>query len=419
MTKQEKLIQATIKYYRGEETGMTDKEYDALCKEFPEIDIKKYSLLINGDTVSHSLPIVDRKKETVDPTYFQNKDYAQLNNTHWVTPKFDGSSVVAYYKDGILDRIVTRGDNESGKEKTISLFNKFPLYVDKEVTAIEGEAVTSIEYGRSKANGLVNSKDKQEEVDDLLVVFPFYVHTKSDKESYEKRFKMINKPIILFDNNEPTIEVDGIKYPIDGIVCYPKGDIHESDEGIEKGIFIYKYYYIEAIKTKVVDLDWKRSQYGLYVPTVVFEPIQFGDYTVQRASSGGIMNLLNNGIGIGSDITVIQSGLTIPKIHEVLSTKDVELPKCEICGKDTQLYNNECRCINHNCDSYKTESTHFNDILDEFAISGGLKFRFDENKEYNKETEEEFWSTLEENITAKKFATCILYKKALNKRLAK
>lgn len=423
MTKQEKLellIKTSILYYRGEETGLSDKEYDNLVKQFPEINVKQYSLLVNGETVEHRFEIYDRNKETVEPSFFENKEYKELSKDYWITPKMDGSSIVGYYENGILKQIITRGDNVQGKEKTLSLFDKLPYQVDKNVTAIEGEAVTEIFYGRSKANGLINSKEMQNEVNELITIIPFYIHTKTNKETYEKRFEMIGKNIPIYNNDKPEIEIDGKIFPIDGIVCYPKGEWNEDD------IFIKKYYYIDAYKTEITDLEWNKSQYGIYVPTIVFKPVKFGEnYTVQRCSSGGIMKLMEIGLGIGAKIKVILSGLTIPKVLDVVKPNyDIDLPVCNICGKKTEIYNNECRCVNEDCEEYKTTGTKFNDILSEFKISGGLKsgnkpIKFKQNKEYNKDTCEEFWTKLEQNVTSKKFNTCILYRKQLDKRLLK
>lgn len=90
------------------------------------------------------------------------------------TPKMDGCSIVAYYKNGKLWYIASRSNDITGKCKTEYLSRFFPNTLPYEGTiALMCEAVIDLGYGldwnsRQNANGLINSKYKICDVSKLL-----------------------------------------------------------------------------------------------------------------------------------------------------------------------------------------------------------------------------------------------------------
>lgn len=100
--------------------------------------------------------------------------YVTISYDTKFTPKMDGCSIVAYYKDGNFDFIASRSNDVVGKMKSDYLEPFFPAHLNhKGNLALMCESVIDLGYGldwnsRQQANGLINSKYKLGEIAKFL-----------------------------------------------------------------------------------------------------------------------------------------------------------------------------------------------------------------------------------------------------------
>lgn len=385
------LIKAANNYYNGRDTGLTDFEYDYLMdyaknhiKGFDIFDYVQYDEGGEGD-YPHSIkiPVFEKKN------YKDFEVIPQIPDDWVLTPKNDGCSIVAYYDaEGKLLNILTRSNELSGKLQTEKLRNKVPNSVNPSIKAILFEAVVST--NRSKANGLINSKYKQDEVDALLDLRPFDCVLRDRKLGYIDRMNLIGVPYCVLtpqqarslrgQGDEPKLIDNGKEVPVDGIVVY--SSVYP-DFGM-----IYKFYTTEGVKTKVTSVNYKRSdETGLITITLGLEPVKIGPITVKNIGNAGNWSTINEKkLGVGSEVKVQLAKLTIPQIKEVLTERTEEpVPICPSCGHKLEPFQGKLICPNLDCEGWEDYFTtrYFNVLkerynkewVDEFTVNG--KFGID------------------------------------------
>lgn len=395
----ENVIKWANQFYNGLELDVDDKTYDEELEKvrslFPKFNIFDHL------TIDESQQKRRHLSKYVQPK-FKNKieEYNELIHTveledgnYLASPKFDGSSITAYYNRGKLTQILSRSDEVIGVDQTEKLRHKVPAEVNSNIVKIDFEALTSIEdfpqNSRQKSNGLINSKYLQEEVDNYLFLFPFYIEVvdgntrNEDYIEYNILAGKLNLPGFSFDPPKiikSRIDKDNTAYvasvhqfgkciskhfPIDGIVMYnPKNysDFH-----------IYKFYYIEAKDTTVTDIEWNINGNNTFIPKVIIKPVKIDGSRITKVASGGYRAMINSGIGIGSIVRVVRSGSTIPKIIKVLKTSDnYKLDfKCPYCGSGLKVIGGSHRCSNPECkyiiDLFYSE---INESLNDKDLSG-------------------------------------------------
>lgn len=375
------LIKAAKNYYSGLPTGMTDEQYDKLFyqakAEIPDFNIFDY---VNSGSdradVKHYSPFTPQEFKVAFTSPAQLLEMfskagitlgdQRLNKEEWIiTPKWDGCSIRAYYKDGKLFDIITRSDETQGKRKFDQLKNKVPNVVPSNVLTIDFEAVTSQEdYGedtRSHSNGLVNSVYKQDEVDKNLMLIPFKV-TPSDVMPYIDAMKLVFKEEdiiafgyyykVMFDFETRFLEYKGKHYPIDGYVLYSNTKTNHK---------IYKFYYNQVPSTTVTNVEWVYTPNKCWNPKVHFNPIYIDGRRCGAATSNGFARLKSLKAGVGAEITVILANSTIPQVHKVLvPSEDYNVPTtCKFCGAPLNEVMGKLRCTNPRCTELVNSTRNF------------------------------------------------------------
>ena len=138
MTTQEKLElyqQAKESYYNGQEI-MTDYEFDQLEKELGLENKSDVGARHNPSyTIKHpfvmgsisKVQIHKDKEGNIDwKKYFNEAKKYFKNNPVIITPKYDGCSFEAYFKDGQPVSVSTRGDGFWGRDISKHIYNKIP-----------------------------------------------------------------------------------------------------------------------------------------------------------------------------------------------------------------------------------------------------------------------------------------------------
>lgn len=296
-------------------------------------------------------------------------DKWKLNNIEYVvSEKLDGLSVVLFYKDGSLVKAASRGDGYKGKDITrhILHISNVPKNISiKEEVEVRGELIcpkaniqamidelkleTNKEYknGRNTIAGFLNSKNTLESVAKYAQfnAFDTTIEHTSEIDMFNKLNEIgFNTPHYFITSNKTEDELIEIttdiklnsKYECDGIIITINNPT-EQYTGFETGTINPKKsrkFKISNIKntaeTIVKDITWQVSRCGNLTPVIEIEPVNLCGATITRATGHNYKNIIDNKIGIGSQVEVIRSGDVIPYIKKVITTSDIiNLPKVE------------------------------------------------------------------------------------------
>lgn len=352
-TKEEKLKMlkhAAEAFYMNDYSNsrLQDEEYDYLEKE---LGIRGLSLLGFKESKVRTMDSKTQVKDNFDEVVKSLKGTDNL-------PKWDGCSLVAYYKYiestacSHLWKVISKS---SGHDKTKGFSKFFPDKLPGEWKYLQGEALIDLGHGfgersRQKANGLVNSKTKQKEIDKYITVMIFAGATPDKVVPGSgimlQRYDALHNYSPLYHSewakgNKYHLP-DGRSFLIDGVVAY----------GPEK-IRGYKFYFTEDAETTIRKIKWQKSSYGNYSPVAVFDQVKIEGCKIEKASLGSVDKMIKIGAGIGSKIKVVRANSTIPKISEVITkSSDYGNACCPYCGTPFDLNKSiggKVRCWNLRC----------------------------------------------------------------------
>ena len=363
-----RLLQAARTFYLNTgELFISDEEYDKLFKESGLSKSELYDKIELEQNRNHSFENVELSMPKIQ--YVENRYLPPLQDGEYDTMKFDGSSIKLIYKDGKLANILS----SSGISQLRKLENKVPRSVDPSIQMIYCEALVRVsEFGdgaRGKANGLINSKKMQWEVDRYLHLMA--VHTVGSDidilRPLESDFFHVCEKI--YDIQDRVTSNRYQDWCVDGVVRY----------GASPRIF--KLYYVESKEVTVEDIEISYTDTKTMSASLRVTPVQIDGYNVDHVSPNGMNNLFSKGLGIGSRIKIARAGQTIPKVIEVISPNyDIHI-KCE-CGEDLtsdHIVGNNLRCPNKSCITRLTEMrSEFDQWLNPVSIDIIM-----ENPKYN------------------------------------
>lgn len=347
--------------------SLTDQEYDAL-----EVELGiSGKTLIGFPEEKSALP---KKVRTMDSKTQVKTDFNEVIKgikNALKLPKWDGCSLVAYYKyrsesnESRLYKVVSKS---SGLDKTLYYSQFFPSILKGQVKYVQGEAVIDLIHGfgeksRQKANGLVNSKYKGADINKYITVKLFALCTSNAITPLIKDSLPPMKGISLSDEWDTGVvdgnvftAPDGSSFLIDGVVAY-----HAT--GAIKG---YKFYFTDSASTRIKNIKWQKSSFLCYSPVAVFDTIKIEGCNISKASMGSVSKMMKDGKGIGAEVNVIRANSTIPKILSVAKRSseygDPHCPYCDTPFDLNKLVGSKCYCWNSSCSS---ESNRMSKILKE------------------------------------------------------
>lgn len=375
MSVRQVVIRNFIKHELGEELEISNSEYDKLLEqvksEDPGFDPFEYLPTPEGSTeIEHRSGLIWLEKwspENNDIRQYWNKEDGKVK-----TPKYDGSSGVIYYSDGKLDSIASMGNKSVGINQTDKLKHLVPNEVSPEISFLRFELLVDsrkYENARGKANGLMNSKYLEDEIDSLVTLVVFQgcdiygnlIDVNRLRNIPEKYRTPKDAPYFIISPEVQDIELldergfsrivtdnYDFQFCIDGIV-YSKDSSYMDN-------WCYKYDYLLSGITTVNDIYWSETNGEGYTPVLSLEPINLDNKWMYNVSTNGVPNLLYYGCGVGSEIEVAFSKMTIPKIISVKKTTEITFPKCS-CGNQLTKDNIQgalIRCMDPEC-SHKLE----------------------------------------------------------------
>lgn len=364
-------------YFETGTSPVSDTEYDKLKteakKQFPndpyfnQVGFKTTYKTIKLPFIMGGLDKVDR--ETV-------QDWIKDQKRRIVaSEKLDGNSIGCIWKDGTLNFAAQRGTDEEGSD----ILEKAKFFVPRiPVTGIvklrgevllEGDLYKHFNFKnrRNGVAGLLRRDDvKPSDLQLLSVIFYEVIespeNTKNEIERLEyieeicklrvPRYHILNSDSKNIEDQLTTLlkeYKETADYDIDGLVL-TFNDAERENVKFPKNKKKFKVNE-EAVKCRVIDIEWQVTRTGLIKPVIIIEPTEIMGVTVQRCSGFNLEFMQVNGIGIDSLIGVVRSGDVIPYVTEVFERAErVTYPHlCPSCKRHTIIKSKELICDNNQC----------------------------------------------------------------------
>lgn len=287
------------------------------------------------------------------------------------TPKLDG---FAAFDDG--EKLYTRGDGIRGRD--ISFVFERGLQVGKSNIRgqEQGEIVISKSYFEANlAEHFENSRNIQASI----------IAEKNIDERVQKAIDdgaAVFYPFIELDNWEGTIEalkadfetitdsvLNGCDYDVDGVILECKNDAIKDNMGATRKFHRWQIALKsndEKAEVKVLEVIPQTSRNGKLTPVLRLEPTRLSGAEISRVTAHHYGMVRDRGIGAGTVIELVRSGLVIPKIERIIETAESEIPThCPCCGAELAWIDDSLFCLNSSECSDQIEKTmgYFFDIL--------------------------------------------------------
>lgn len=408
------LNQAAKAYYQEAAEIMTNLEYDRLYDELEALERETKTTLSNSPTVRVGYEVLSElPKEThVFPmlSLDKTKEVEQLENflgdkKGLLSWKLDGLTVVLTYREGRLEKAVTRGNGTIGEVITgnAKMFKNLPLTIPYTgELVLRGEAVicysdfermnaeiedvdAKYKNPRNLCSGSVRQLNNEITAKRNVNFFAFALilaegidFKNSMKEQLDwlalQGFNVVEYKEVTASTIGDTVSyfakaIETFDVPSDGLVLMFDDMAYGQSLGMTSKFprngLAFKWADETSI-TRLEEIEWSPSRTGLINPVAVFAPVQLEGTTVSRASLHNISIMEEMALGIGDEIEVYKANMIIPQIARNLTRSGVkDIPdKCPVCKMPTTIrMSNEVKslyCTNDKCPAKKIKLfTHF------------------------------------------------------------
>ncbi|WNY64174.1 NAD-dependent DNA ligase LigA [Borreliella americana] len=357
-------------------------------------------LLNDFKEVEHSAPIL-----SLDKVYDLNLlkswiDKIDFNNSFNISvePKIDGCSIVLYYKDGILEKALTRGNGKFGNDvtKNIRTIRYIPLLLDEKVDLVlRGEVYITKENfltinkflekpytnSRNLASGILRRVDSREVANFPLNIFiydflnaglEFKTNDLATTRLKKLGFK-VNPLIRFFDQKSSLGEVlsyiaditkkrDSFEYEIDGVVLKVSDFALRERLGYTahhpKWAMAYKFEALSGL-SRVNSIVLQVGRSGKITPVANIDKVFVSGAFITSATLHNQDYITSIGLNVGDVVKVSRRGDVIPAVEMVInkfSTGFFKVPNnCPACETAVVKEGAHFFCPNNNCPSVAVE----------------------------------------------------------------
>jgi DNA ligase (NAD+) len=421
------------RYYVDDAPEISDAEYDALERELRAIEADFPDLAtpdsptrrVGGEpskafaTFRHRTPLLslDNAYSDADVRTWAERLTRALDGEsperYAVEPKIDGLCIAVAWRDGVLDRGVTRGDGVVGEDVTsnVRTIRSIPLRLTRPVPYLEargevympraafeelnrqraGAGEPPFANPRNAAAGSVRLLDPRITASRRLDCF-FYVLAEIEGESSPpashlgrlallREFGLRTNPL-----NEACPSLDAVliciarfedrrhalDYDIDGAVVKADEIAIQARAGatskLPRWAIAYKYSPEQAT-TRVRDIVVQVGRTGTLTPVAELDPVQLAGTTVSRATLHNEDEVRRKDVRVGDTVFIEKAGEIIPQVVSVVSSKRprdarpfVMPARCPVCGSAVVREAGEVasRCTGATCPAKRREAIlHF------------------------------------------------------------
>ena len=389
---------------------MSNYEYDRMYDELSALEKETGIVLAGSPTMQvgyesleelpkerHDSPMLslDKTKELQEL-----KNFAGSHKT-LVSWKLDGLTVVLTYRNGALEKAVTRGNGEIGEVITNNarVFQNIPLNIVYQGELIlRGEAVITYsdfekineeisdvdaryKNPRNLCSGSVRQLNNRITAQRRVRFYAFslvkadgidFGNSRNNQFEWLKSqgFEVVEHRITDAEGMEETVhyfaeKIQHFDIPSDGLVLLYDNISYGQSLGrtakFPRDSIAFKWKD-EIAETRLLEVEWSPSRTGLINPVAVFEPVELEGTTVSRASVHNVSIVKSLALGIGDILTVYKANMIIPQIAENLTRSgNLAIPDiCPACGKATRIQKmndvETLMCTNPSCSAKKIKS---------------------------------------------------------------
>ena len=360
----EVLNQASKAYYQEDRELFSNKEYDELYDELQALEAETgivmsqsptqnvgYEVLSELEKETHESPMLSLDK-TKSPEALRDWLGEKEGLLSW---KMDGLTVVLTYRDGVLQKAVTRGNGVVGEVITNNarVFKNLPAKIPfAGEVVLRGEAV--IKYSdfkkinegiedvdaryknpRNLCSGSVRQLNNEVTAKRNVFFFAFALVKAEGRElenSVESNmlwvqnlgfeivpYKRVDRENIMGEIQNFSEKIVENDFPSDGLVLIYDDIAYGISLGrtakFPRNSIAFKWADEEA-ETRLLHIEWSPSRTGLINPIAVFEPVELEGTTVSRASLHNISIMEGLELGENDHIKVYKANMIIPQIAE-------------------------------------------------------------------------------------------------------
>jgi len=371
----EELRQHNYNYYVLDNPTISDYDFDIKLKSLQELENKCPEYFDATSPTQRVGGEITKSFTTVTHThrmYSLNNSYSNEDIFDWENRiqkilgsvdieyacelKYDGASINLYYKNGELEKAVTRGDGFQGDNVTanIKTIKSIPLKLNEQKVSdfeIRGEIILPlagfnkmnldrIEEGedpymnpRNTASGSLKMQDSSEVANrplDCLLYhivadrLPFETHDEALKYAIKAGFKIPNTFKVLksidaiFEFiNYWDIERHNLPYETDGVVIKVNSLHYQEELGYTakspRWAIAYKFK-AEQKSTVLKSISYQVGRTGAITPVANLEPVALAGTTVKRASLHNADQIAKLDIRVDDTVFVEKGGEIIPKV---------------------------------------------------------------------------------------------------------
>ena len=418
-------------YYVDDAPEISDSEYDTLERELAAIEAEhpeliapdSPSLRVGGEpsdafvTIAHRTPLLSLDN-ALSPDELRawgerlERAVGGAVTAFVVEPKIDGLSIALWYRDGLLERAVTRGNGTVGEDITANVrtIRTIPLRLSRSIAFVEvrGEIfmprasfqalnAQRAEAGeapfanpRNAASGSVRLLDPRITASRRLGGF-FYALASVEGEAPPAtqseglarlrelglRVNPLNAAARSLDETRAAIErirdLRGtLDYEIDGaVVKVDDLDVQRRAGATSKfprWAIAYKYAPEQA-RTRIREIVIQVGRTGALTPVAELEPVVLAGTTVSRATLHNEDEVARKDVRLGDTVVIEKAGEVIPQVVAVIledrpsGSIPFAMPRtCPTCGSEAVREEGEVasRCTGAACPAKRREALlHF------------------------------------------------------------
>lgn len=405
------LLNRARRAYEQEDTEiMSNYEYDSLYDELQDLEKELGTTLASSPTVNVGYEVLselpkerhERPMLSLDKT----KDVERLkeflgDQKAVISWKLDGLTIVLTYRDGELQKAVTRGNGEVGEVITNNarVFQNLPCRIPYQgELVLRGEAVISYrdfekineeiedvdaryKNPRNLCSGSVRQLNNEITARRNVKFYAFTLVRAGEVDFHNSRlyqmewlsdqgFEVVENHPVTAATVEKEVDwfaqhIEKNEIPSDGLVLVYDDIAYGQSLGatakFPRDSFAFKWAD-EIRETTLTEIEWSPSRTGLINPVAIFEPVELEGTTVSRASVHNISIMEELDLGVGDRIEVYKANMIIPQIARNLTRSGVrDIPAaCPVCGGATRIHmDNDTKtlyCENPQCQAKHVKS---------------------------------------------------------------
>jgi DNA ligase (NAD+) len=359
-----KIREASIAYYTGNAI-ISDRQFDNLIDELKALDPENPTLKTigwgykpNRDAVKHKYLVGSLQK-------IKDSKDIPFKGKRIITLKYDGLTGSAFYKNGELVQVLSRGSGMEGQDITPHCYSFLPHKIDyKDEIYVRGEIVikrkTFAKYKevgyaneRNFISGLMNRIETgAEDKDCSFVTYSILGSTKPKLEQLSTLEKAGFEVADVFsdisfssnittEENFENIFRSNTEYLTDGLVITENETLEE-----------IAYKFEDESKVGIVDhVEWNVGTTGRMIPVVVLkEPLDLEGTKVTRATAVHATFIKENQIGEDTKLEIAKANKIIPHIEKVAESSVAILPiECPRCNSKLEWAGLDLCCMDESC----------------------------------------------------------------------